>query len=46
MTFIVEKENTQEPEEQSPEQTEEGHPTPDPERDDNGGNADDVPTAD
>jgi hypothetical protein len=41
----VEKENTQEPEEQTPERTEEGHPAPDPERDE-GGNADDVPTAD
>jgi hypothetical protein len=45
MTFIVEKENTQEPEEQSPERTDEGQPAPDPEREGTG-NADDVPTAD
>jgi hypothetical protein len=41
----VEKEDTQELQEQSPERTEEGTPAPDPERDD-GGKADDVPTAD
>jgi hypothetical protein len=44
MTCTVE-ENTEEPEEQRPESTEEGHAAPDPERE-NGGDADDVPTAD
>jgi hypothetical protein len=45
MTRTVEKEDTQEPSEQSPEKTEEGAPVPDPERED-GGDADDVPSAD
>ena len=44
MTRTVE-EDTQEPSEQTPEETEEGQPAPDPERE-NGGDADDVPTAD
>jgi len=41
----VEEEDTQQPSEQSPEGTEEGNPAPDPEQED-GGDADDVPTAD
>jgi hypothetical protein len=45
MTRTVEKENTQQPEEQSPERTEEGAPVPDPERGDQA-DADDIPTAD
>jgi hypothetical protein len=45
MTRTVEKEDTQEPSEQSPEPTEEGRPVPDPESSDRG-DADDVPTAD
>jgi hypothetical protein len=45
MTRTVEEEDTQEPLEQSPERTEEGPPVPDPERDD-GGDAEDVPSAD
>jgi hypothetical protein len=43
MTFTVE-ENTQAPKEQDPEETEEGSPIPDPERED-GGDAEDVPGA-
>jgi hypothetical protein len=39
------EENTQQPSKQSPERTEEGPPAPDPERED-GGDADDVPSAD
>jgi hypothetical protein len=45
MTRTVEREDTQAPAEQTPEQTEEGAPVPDPERDD-GGDGEDVPTAD
>jgi hypothetical protein len=44
MTRTVE-ENTQAPSEQDPEPTEEGHPVPDPDRED-GGDAEDVPQAD
>jgi hypothetical protein len=44
MPGSVENENRQ-PEEQSPEGTEQGSPVPDPERDDDG-DADEVPTAD
>jgi hypothetical protein len=44
MTRTVE-ENTQAPSEQDPEETEEGSPVPDPERD-GGGEAEDVPSAD
>jgi len=44
MTRTVE-EDTQRPEEQSPEETEEGSPVPDPEQDD-GRDAEDVPSAD
>ncbi|MGH3006630.1 MAG: hypothetical protein ACRDOS_12190 [Gaiellaceae bacterium] len=39
------EENTQQPSEQSPERTEEGPPVPNPERE-NGGDADDIPSAD
>jgi hypothetical protein len=39
------EEDTQQPSEQSPERTEEGPPAPDPERE-NGGDSDDVPSAD
>jgi hypothetical protein len=39
------EEDTQQPSEQSPEWTEEGPPDPDPEGE-NGGDADDVPSAD
>jgi hypothetical protein len=45
MTFTVEKENTQAPSGQDPDETEEGPPVPDPERE-NGGDAEDVPQAD
>jgi hypothetical protein len=45
MTRTVEEEDTQEPLEQCPERTKEGPPVPDPERDD-GGDAEDVPSAD
>jgi hypothetical protein len=45
MTFTMETEDTQAPREQDPEETEEGTPVPDPERED-GGNAGDVPEAD
>ena len=41
----MEEENTQGPEEQDPEGTDEGAPVPDPERE-NGGDAEDVPEAD
>jgi hypothetical protein len=41
----MEEENTQQPNGQDPDATEEGSPVPDPERDD-GGDADDVPEAD
>jgi hypothetical protein len=41
----MERENTQAPSEQSPDETEEGSPIPDPERDDEG-DAEDVPEAD
>jgi hypothetical protein len=44
MTRTVE-ENTQRPQVQSPEETEEGSPVPDPEQDDSA-DADDVPSAD
>jgi hypothetical protein len=44
MTFMSE-EDTQAPAEQDPEETEEGSPVPDPERE-NGGDAEDVPNAD
>jgi hypothetical protein len=45
MTRTMEEEDTQAPSEQSPERTEEGPPAPDPERE-NGGDAEDVPSAD
>lgn len=41
----MEEENTQAPNDQDPDETQEGSPVPDPERDD-GGDADDVPEAD
>jgi hypothetical protein len=41
----MEEENTQGPEDQDPESTDEGAPVPDPERE-NGGDAEDVPEAD
>jgi hypothetical protein len=41
----MEEEDTQAPEEQDPERTDEGSPVPDPERDE-GGDAEDVPDAD
>ena len=41
----MEEENTQGPNDQDPERTEEGTPVPDPERED-GGDAEDVPDAD
>jgi hypothetical protein len=41
----MEREDTQAPPEQSPDETEEGSPVPDPEDDDNG-DAEDVPQAD
>jgi hypothetical protein len=41
----MEREDTQAPSEQSPDETEEGPPVPDPERED-GGDAEDVPQAD
>jgi len=44
MTFTMEN-DTQEPREQDPDETEEGSPVPDPERE-NGGDAEDVPGAD
>jgi hypothetical protein len=44
MIFTVEN-DTQEPPEQDPDETEEGSPVPDPERED-GGDAEDVPGAD
>jgi hypothetical protein len=44
MTFMP-AEDTQAPEEQSPEETEAGSPVPDPEQKD-GGSAEDVPDAD
>jgi hypothetical protein len=44
MTFMSE-EDTQAPADQSPEETEEGSPVPDPEPEE-GGNAEDVPGAD
>jgi hypothetical protein len=40
----MEEENTQAPEDQDPDATEEGSPVPDPERDDSG--AEDIPGAD
>jgi hypothetical protein len=43
MTFMT-QENTEAPEAQDPQETEEGSPVPDPERDD-GADADDVPGA-
>jgi hypothetical protein len=45
MTFTMEEENTEALNEQDPEETEEGSPVPDPERE-NGGDAEDVPGAD
>jgi hypothetical protein len=45
MTFTMEKEDTQAPSGQDPDETEEGSPVPDPE-DENGGDAQDVPGAD
>jgi hypothetical protein len=45
MTRTVEEEDTQRHSEQTPERTEDGPPVPDPERE-NGGDADDVQTAD
>src|SRR5918994_6020263 len=45
MTFTMEKENTQAPSGQDPDETEEGSPVPDPEQDD-GGDTEDVPEAD
>jgi hypothetical protein len=39
------EEDTQQPSEQSPERTEEGPPAPDSERE-NGGDSDDIPSAD
>src|SRR5687767_2279933 len=45
MTFTMKKENTQAPSGQDPDETEEGSPVPDPERED-GGDAKDVPEAD
>jgi hypothetical protein len=44
MTFTVEN-DTQEPSGKDPDETEEGSPVPDPERED-GGDAEDVPEAD
>jgi hypothetical protein len=41
---LMSEEDTQAPEEQDPEETEEGPPVPDPERED-GGEAEDVPGA-
>jgi hypothetical protein len=41
----VSDEESQQPAEQTPEETEEGPPIPDPERE-NGGDGEDVPTAD
>jgi len=46
MTFTVETEDTQAPSEQDPDATEEGSPVPDPDRDDEGGDGEDVPEAD
>jgi hypothetical protein len=45
MTFTMEEENTEALNDQDPEETEEGSPVPDPERE-NGGDAEDVPGAD
>jgi hypothetical protein len=45
MTFTMEKEDTQAPSGQDPDETEEGPPLPDSERE-NGGDAEDVPEAD
>jgi hypothetical protein len=42
----METENTQPPAEQEPEETEEGSPVPDPERNEDENDAEDVPTAD
>jgi hypothetical protein len=41
----MEEENTQAPDGQDPDETEEGSPVPDPERE-NGGDAEDIPGAD
>ena len=41
----MEEENTQAPERQDPDETDEGSPVPDPERE-NGGDAKDIPEAD
>jgi hypothetical protein len=45
MTFTMEKEDTQAPSGQEPDETAEGSPVPDPERE-NGGDAQDIPGAD
>jgi hypothetical protein len=45
MTFTMEEEDTQASSRQDPEETEEGPPVPDPDRED-GGDAEDVPSAD
>jgi hypothetical protein len=45
MTFTMEAENTEALNDQDPEETEEGSPVPDPERE-NSGDAEDVPGAD
>jgi hypothetical protein len=45
MTFTMEREDTEAPSRQDPDETEEGAPLPDPEQED-GGDAEDVPEAD